>query len=89
MIRAIDFKKVDMTDQEFDFYTHLIKTYTAGNGDGKAYFSDLFDADENGIITLIKPIKSIPWSILFFIQNLMINQHLRSFDERIGRLEKK
>jgi len=89
MIRAIDYKKVDLTDQEFDFYNQLIKTYMIGDNDGKAYFSDLFEADDNGIITLIKPIKSIPWSILFFIQNLMINQHLRSFDERIKRLEKK
>lgn len=88
-MKAIDYKNVDMTEQEFEFYNQLIKTYTIGNGDGKAYFNDLFEVDDNGIITIIKPIKSVPWGILFFIQNLMINQHLRSFEARINRLEKK
>lgn len=83
MIIGIDNRKIDLTDQEIEYYNSLVKEW------GKEYFSDLFETDNKGYITIIKPIKDVPWVVLFFMQNVMINQQLRSNDERIRALEKK
>jgi len=88
MIRGIAYQKVDMTDREFEYYKELAEKYSEDDKKGSEYFRDLFETDERGVITIIKTVKSIPWSILFFIQNLMINQQLRLFDERIAKIEK-
>jgi len=88
MIKGIAYQKVDLTEQEFEFYQELVKQYTDENKKGSEYFEDLFETNDAGIITIIKPTKSIPWAILFFVQNLMINQQLRSNDERMSKLEK-
>jgi len=88
MIRAIDFQKVEMTDAEFEYYKELIQKFTTDSFKGAEYFHDLFVTDDGGNITLIKPTKSLPWDIMFFVQNLMINQHLRELDTRMARLER-
>jgi hypothetical protein len=87
MIKGIAYKKVEMTEEEFKYYEELLKQFTDDSHKASDYFVDLFETDADGKITIIKPIKSIPWSILFFIQNLMINQHLRSYDNRIQNIE--
>ena len=84
MIRVIDFQKVDMTDDEFAYYQELLKKYKEDQID---FFQGLFVTSKSGTITLIKPSTALPWEILFFVQNLMINQHLRNFDLRISKLE--
>jgi len=84
MIKGISLRKVEITEQEYGYYLELEKQYS-----GLGYFDDLFETNDNGIIQLIKTTKSIPWSVLFFVQNLMINQHLRQFDGRITDIEKK
>jgi len=88
MIKGIALKRVDITDQEYTYYEELVKQYTTDETDGSSYFVDLFDTDKYGKITLIRPTKNIPWAVLFFIQNLMINQWLRSYDSRISNIEK-
>lgn len=82
MIKGIDNKKVNLSDLEYEYYKTLIKEY------GSDSFNDLFDTNKDGIISIIKPTKSVPWVILFFIQNIMINQQLRSNEVRIKELEK-
>lgn len=83
MIRAVDFQKLDMTDEEYAYYKNLVAKFE----NGVEYFRGLFVSDENGIITIITPTKPIPWDVMFFIQNLMINQHIHDFDNRIKKLE--
>lgn len=88
MIKAIDYKKIDLTEAEHEFYQELVKQYTDDSHNGSDYFRDLFETDGSGMITIIKPTKSIPWAVLFFVQNIMINQRLRSNDQRIDAIEK-
>lgn len=88
MIKGIAYQKVDMTELEFEHYKKLVEQFTDDKQKGSAYFEELFETNDKGIITIIKPTRSIPWAILFFVQNLMINQQLRSNDERISKLEK-
>lgn len=89
MIRVIDYRKVDMTDDEWGYYNQLIQNLTDTQTKGEEYFKDLFETDENGVISVVHPNKSIPWVVLFFVQNIMLNQHLREQDRRIERLEKR
>lgn len=84
MIKGIGYQKVDITQDEFDYYKELVKAYTDDTHKGEDFFVDLFEADKNGIITIIKPTRSIPWAVLFFVQNLMINQRLSRIEKMIG-----
>lgn len=79
-----------MSEEEFNYYKHLVEIFTdkEKNISGSVYFKDLFDVDENGFITLIKTEKSVPWAILFFIQQLMISQRLRFTDDINKALKK-
>lgn len=74
-MKAMGYNQVDMTDSEFAYYKALCKRH-----DGEKSFVDLFESDDDGFITLITPKKAIPWEILFFVQNVMINQRLRVID---------
>ena len=79
-MRVIDYQKVDITDEEFTYYKELVTQTTDDKIKGEDFFRDLFKTDEDGFITIITPKKSIPWAILFFVQQVMINQRLRYID---------
>jgi len=85
MDRIIDHKVVDMTDDEFVYYNSLIEEFTYGTYQGKNQFHDIFDVDEDGCISLIRPPlkKQVGWAIIVFLQNLMINQRLRRMEKKI------
>lgn len=97
MHKVIDYKKVNMSEDEFNYYKYLVEIFSDKDTKGSVYFKDLFDVDKNGFITLIKTEKSIPWAILFFMQQLMLSQRLRlidkinenlnKFDKRLKKLE--
>ena len=89
MIRAIDYQKVEMSDEEYAYYQELITKFTDDKHKGVDYFTGLFVTDDNGLISIIKPAKPIPWEILFFTLNLQQNQHLRENDRRLAALETK
>jgi hypothetical protein len=83
-MKVIDHKKIDITDEEYEYYKEIVKYFTKDNNDGTEFFHDLFDVDSNGFITIIKPKLSfpVPWAVLFFLQQVMISQRLRLFDNR-------
>ena len=80
-MKVIDYKKIDMSEAEFAYYKELTKAFSDDTFSGEDYFRELFDTDENGLITIVKVEKSIPWAILFFIQQVQISQRRRLFDE--------
>lgn len=85
----VDFQEVDMSKQEADYYNQLIKQLTSEKIDGKEYFRNLFSVDELGIIKIVKPQNSVPWVVIHFMQQLQINQHLRSNDAEISRIKER
>ena len=101
MYKVIDYKKIDISNDEYNYYKHLVEVFSdeEKNIKGTIYFKDLFDVDKSGLITLIKTEKSVPWAILFFVQQLMVSQRLRfvddinkalkKFDKRLKKLEDK
>lgn len=82
-LRVVDFKQLDMTDEEFAYYNQLVEAFSDGNYSGKNQFHDMFDVDNDGCITMIRPPigKEVGWAILVFLQNLMINQRLRRLEK--------
>jgi len=74
-MRIIGGKTVDISDEEYKYYNELVKHF------GSECFEDLFEVDNDGFISIITPIKNIPWSVLFFSQQVMVNQRLRIIDE--------
>ena len=80
-MKAIDYKKVDLTDEEFEYYQYLVKTYTTSKNSGEEYFKNLFEVDEDGFIGIIKPKQNMPFEILFFVQQVMLCQRLRIIDK--------
>lgn len=67
---------VEISQDEYDYYIEII-----GNLNGTKDFVGLFEVDEDGFITIVKPTKPIPQIVLFFINQLMISQRLRWIDE--------
>jgi len=87
-MKLVGNKNIDITDEEYDYYLKLIERFKDENSTGEIYFQSLFDTDKNGFITLIRTDKSIPWAVLFFAQQIMINQRLRISDSLMGPVKK-
>lgn len=87
-MRQIGNKQVEMSDKEFDYYTEILGNLRqSGENKPEDFFIDLFDADQDGFINIIKPTKTIPWVVLFFVQQLMISQRLRLMDKFCKRIK--
>jgi hypothetical protein len=85
VIRAIDNKRLDLSDEEYQYYNTLVETF------GKEDFSGLFSTDKNGqIISITPPVdRQISLGVIFFILNIMMNQRLRSLEDMIKKNENK
>ena len=82
MIRAVANKRLDLNDNEYDYYLDLKNQF------GEDDFRQIFDTDKNGIITAISPPvdRSVSLGILFFMLNIMMNQRLRMLDDKIAKI---
>lgn len=89
MIRAVDHKPLDLSDDEFEYYLQIVEAF------GSNVFQDTFETVEepeskqHGWITLVKPAfnKSLPMGVIFFLFNVMLNQRVRKFDEMLVKFE--
>ena len=80
MIRAVDNKRLDLTDEEHSYYLDLLDKF------GNKEFCGLFATDKNGQITSISPPldREVSLGVLFFILNVMMNQRLRKIGELVA-----
>lgn len=83
MIRAVGNQRLDLSDDEYEYYLSL------SDAIGKDGFNGLFASDKNGIITSINPSpnNATPMVIIFFLLNIMTNQRFRRIDSGISRLK--
>lgn len=78
MLRLINNKRIDLTQEEFDLYEQLCKTYSRDHFDGKDLFVNLFETDKDGLIIFLRPpTATFSMEIVIFLQNIMTHQHLR------------
>jgi hypothetical protein len=74
MLKIIDNKRIDLTEDEYKIYQSICGSYPGG----KEMFQNLFETDDNGIILfLIPPKQYCAMEVVIFLQNIMIHQHLR------------
>lgn len=79
MKRIIDNKRIEMTNEEYTMYTNICRSYDRPNFKGEDLFRDLFETNEDGIITFIKPPNKnySSMEVWLFILSIMNNQHMR------------
>jgi hypothetical protein len=87
-MRIIDNKKVDMTEDEWQMYTKIVKSYTTLTNKGEDLFIDLFETDDNGIIMFLKPPskRQTSFEVFLFLMSLMQHQHLRLMQKQVDDL---
>lgn len=81
MIRAVGNKRLELSDNEFDYYSSLKEQF------GDSEFVGLFKTDRNGIIISVSPPvdKTVSMGIVFFVLNVMMNQRIRALDGKINK----
>lgn len=84
-LRVIDNKKVEVTEDEWNMYQQIVRSYTDLHGKGEDLFIDLFETDENGIIIFLKPPSKRRTSleVFLFLMSLMSHQHLRIMHKQV------
>jgi hypothetical protein len=83
-LRIIDHKKVEMTNDEWDLYEKICKSYDDVNFKGSDLFSGLFESDDSGIIIFLRPpTKRTSFEVYLFMMSLMQHQHLRLMHSQI------
>lgn len=94
-IRIVDNKKLDLTDDEWNMYQKICRSYDRQNFKGDIIFRGLFESNDRGIIVFLNPptVNHTSMEALCFIQNIYHHQHLRELykrvDEAISDLKKK
>jgi hypothetical protein len=83
--RVVDNKKLDMTDDEWNMYQKIVKSYTTPTNKGEDLFMDLFETDNNGIIMFLKPPtkRQTSFEIFLFLISLITHQHLRLMHQQV------
>lgn len=102
MIKIIDNKKVEMTQDEWELYVSICRSYDRPNFKGEDLFSNTFETDDNGIILFIRPSseKYTSMEVLMFMCSIFSQQHTRlmynelekiknQFKEKIKELDEK
>lgn len=84
-IRVIDNKKLDMTDDEYSMYLNIVQSYTGLGTRGEDLFMDLFESNDEGVITFLKPPNKRHTSleVFLFLMALMQHQHLRLIHQEV------
>ena len=88
MKRIINHKRVEMTNEEFEMYQAICKSYDRPNFKGEELFIDLFETNSDGIITFVRPADKRQFSmeVYCFMLSVMVNQHLRVSHETVQAL---
>lgn len=86
--RIIDNKRIDMTDDEWNMYQKIVKSYTNTTNKGEDLFIDLFETDDRGIIMFLKPpsARRTSFEVFLFLMALMQHQHLRLIQEQVNEM---
>jgi hypothetical protein len=79
MLRIIDNKRIDLTNDEWEMYNKICQAYDVERRgiSGKELFTDLFETDNYGIIIFLKPPKHLTsMEVYMFLVSVMVHQHL-------------
>ena len=79
MLRIIDNKRIELTDSEFKLYQEICRSYDLPKFKGEELFKDLFETDQGGIITFLRPPNKSYTSmeVYMYLVGVMVHQVLR------------
>lgn len=79
MRRIINNKRIELTDDEWQLYQNICRSYDRPNFKGESLFVDLFETDADGLITFLKPPAKnyTTMEVFLFMMSVMQHQHLR------------
>jgi hypothetical protein len=85
VLRVIDNKKIDLTNDEWAMYQKIVKSYTNLTNKGEDLFIDLFETDDQGVIVFLKPPskRQTSFEVFLFLMSVMQHQHLRIMYARV------
>jgi hypothetical protein len=86
MIKIIDNRKVDLTQDEWNLYVEICRSYDKGTQfKGENLFVGLFESDDNGQIVFLRPPSDRYTSMeaICYIQNIMLEQSIRQMNKRV------
>ena len=85
-MKVIDNKKIDLTEDEWNMYIKIVKSYTTITNKGEDLFADLFETDDNGVIIFLKPPskRQTSFEVFLFLMSIMQHQHLRLMHKEVG-----
>lgn len=73
-LRVIANRRIELTEDEWKYYQEICNHYTGG----KELFNDLFETDETGLITFLRPPNGrFSLEVVLFLQNIMVHQYVR------------
>lgn len=85
--RIIGNKKIDLTDAEFKLYQDISRSYDKPNFKGSQLFVDLFETNEDGIITFLKPpSKFTSMEVFLYMMSVFCHQHLREMYKKTDEI---
>lgn len=84
MIRIIDHKKIDLTNDEWNTYQEILKSYDE-RIKPETLFHDLFETDNDGIIIFLKPPKQkyFTMEVFMFLMSIFEHQHIRQMYKKV------
>lgn len=84
-MRIIDNKKIDLTNDEWDMYERIVKSYTTNSLNGEDLFIDLFETNEEGIIIFLRPPskRHTSFEVFLFLVAIFQQQHMRILYNRV------
>lgn len=89
MLRIIDNKRIDLTDDEWALYQQIAKSYDRLNFSGSDLFKGLFETNDKGIIVFLRPPSSkTSMEIFLFLVNVMVHQQLGVAMGHVDKLSK-
>lgn len=86
MIRIINNKKIDLTDDEWNLYNNICRSYDQPSFKGETLFQNLFETDDSGIIQFLIPPsdKYSSMEVFLYLVAVFQQQHARLI---YGKLE--
>lgn len=91
----IDNKKINLTEDEYDMYQKICKSYTTNFYKGSDLFKDLFETDDNGVIIFLRPPskQQTSFEVFMFLMAIQQQQHIRvmygQLDDFINQIKEK
>lgn len=78
----IDNKKINLTNEEWQLYQKIVKSYN----NGENLFIDLFETDDTGTITILKPPsrRQTSMEVFLFLITIANHQSIRLMQDEVA-----